>query len=182
MDTVLIKLVVAVVPPIVLIVSVALLPAGRRRCRRSQPARPFCRRPAAVGSARSRARLVLPLMLLLCGGLLSGCAVFQRENRLTMNALDRAVQGTPVTGSTTAKVLAAPLALSVGATAGIVDLALVTPARATVPAARDTSSYLWENPAGSELRQMMLLLPKTVATPVVFLSDWGFRSVFTTRF
>lgn len=113
---------------------------------------------------------------------LSGCAVTQRENRLVMNSLDQAVQGSVITGSTTGKVMAAPLALPVGVTAGVIDMAIVTPARAAVPAAADTNSYLWKNPQGSDLRQMMLLVPKVVATPMVFLTDWAFRTTFSTEF
>lgn len=113
---------------------------------------------------------------------LGGCAVTRSENRLTLNALDRAVQDSVITESTTAKVVASPLALTAGVTAGVIDLAVITPARASVPAAADTNTYLWEDPQGSDLRQMMLFVPKVVATPVVFLTDWACRSVFTTKF
>jgi hypothetical protein len=118
----------------------------------------------------------------LCWTTLSGCAVTCRENRLTLNSLDSAVQGSAITSTATAKVLAAPVALPVGVTALAMDMALVTPTRAAFPAARDTSSLLWENPQGSDLRQMMILLPKVAATTVVFTTDWAFRSVFTTKF
>jgi hypothetical protein len=122
------------------------------------------------------------LAILLCCGAISGCAVTRSENRLTLNSLDKAVQGSAITASTTGKALAAPLAFPVGVTAGVIDMALVTPARAAVPAAKDTNTLLWENPEGSDLRQMMLLIPKLAATPVVFTTDWAFRSVFTTKF
>jgi len=127
-------------------------------------------------------RMTFLMTMLLCCGAISGCAVTHKENRLVMNSLDDAVQGSAITSSTTGKVLAAPIAFPVGVTAGIIDMAVVTPARATIPAAKDTNSYLWENPQGSDLRQMMLLMPKVAATPVVFLTDWAFRSVFTTKF
>ena len=130
----------------------------------------------------SGTRMTVLLVTLLCCSAISGCAVMNRENRLTLNSLDDAMEGSAITGSTTGKVVAAPIAFPVGVTAGIIDMALVTPVRASVPAARDTSSYLWENPQGSELRQMMLLLPKVAATPVVFITDWAFRSVFTSKF
>ena len=129
-----------------------------------------------------RSRMTPLIATLLCCGAMSGCAVTHRENRLVLNSLDKAVQDSAITGNTTAKVVAAPVAFPVGVAAGVIDMAVVTPARATVPAAKDTSSYLWENPQGSDLRQMMLLVPKVVATPVVFLTDWACRSVFTTRF
>ena len=129
-----------------------------------------------------RSRMTPLIATLLCCGALCSCAVTHRGNRLVLNSLDKAVQDSAITGSTTAKVVAAPVAFPVGVAAGVIDMAVVTPARATVPAAKDTSSYLWENPQGSDLRQMMLLVPKVVATPVVFLTDWACRSVFTTRF
>jgi hypothetical protein len=129
-----------------------------------------------------KTRMTLLIVTLLCCGAIGGCAVTQRENRLLLNSMDKAVEGSAITGSTTAMVLAAPVAFPMGVTAGIIDMAVVTPARAAIPAAKDTSSYLWENPQGSDLRQMMLLMPKVAATPVVFITDWAFRSVFTTKF
>ena len=122
----------------------------------------------------------LLIMITLCS--LGGCAVTRSENRLTLNALDRAAQDSVITKSTTGKALASPLAFTAGVTAGVIDLAVVTPARGTVPAAADTNTYLWKDPQGSDLRQMMLFVPKVAATPVVFLTDWAFRSVFTTTF
>lgn len=127
-------------------------------------------------------RMKVFMVTLLCCSALSGCAVMKRENRPTLNSLDHAMEGSAITSSTTGKVIAAPIAFPLGVTAGIIDMAVVTPARASIPAAKDTSSYLWENPQGSDLRQMMLLMPKVAATPVVFVTDWAFRSVFTTRF
>lgn len=126
--------------------------------------------------------VALLMATLLCSLALSGCAVTSRENRLTLNSLDNALQGSVITGTTTGKVLAAPVAFPVGVTALAIDMALVTPVRATLPAAKDTGSYIWENPQGSDLRQMMMLLPKVAATPIVFTTDWAFRSVFTTKF
>jgi hypothetical protein len=127
-------------------------------------------------------RITFLTVLLLYTGTFSACAVMNKENRIVLNSLDNAAEGSFVTGSTAAKVAAAPIALPVGITAGLIDMTLVTPGRATVPAAKDTDSYLWKNPQGSELRQTMLFMPKVVATPIVFISDWAFRSVFTARF
>jgi hypothetical protein len=127
-------------------------------------------------------RSTLLLLTLLACSTASGCAVTRPENRLLLNSLDKAAQGSVITRSTTAQALAAPVAFPVGVTAVLLDLAVVTPARAAVPAAKDTSAYLWENPQGSDLRQMMLLMPKVLATPVVFITDWTCRSVFTTKF
>jgi len=127
-------------------------------------------------------RFAFLMALLLYTGTLSACAVMNKENRIVLNSLDSAVEGSFITDSTTGKVAAAPIALPVGITAGLVDMTLVTPVRAAVPAAEDTNSYLWKDPQGSDLRQMMLFMPKVAATPIVFISDWAFRSVFTTKF
>jgi hypothetical protein len=127
-------------------------------------------------------RIALLMALLLYAGTLSACAVMNKENRIVLNSLDNAAEGSFITANTTAKVVAAPIALPVGITAGLIDMTLVTPGRATVPAAKDTNSYLWKDPQGSDLRQMMLFMPKVAATPIVFISDWAFRSVFTTKF
>lgn len=127
-------------------------------------------------------RMALFITMLFCSGSISACAVTSKENRLTMNYLDRAVEGSFITSSTAGKVAASPIAFPVGVTAGLIDMAVVTPARAAIPAAEDTNSYLWKDPQGSEFRQMMLFMPKVVATPAVFLTDWAFRSVFSTKF
>ncbi len=129
-----------------------------------------------------KTRMTLLMLALLSTGAISGCAVMNKENRIVMNSLDNALQGSAITRSTTGKVLAAPVAFPVGLTAGIIDMAVVTTARAAIPAAEDTNSYLWKDPQGSDLRQMMLFIPKITATPIVFMTDWAFRSIFTTKF
>jgi hypothetical protein len=126
-------------------------------------------------------RNIILIALLLCSVTISACAVTNKENRLVLNSLDNAVEGSFITRSTTGKVVAAPIALPVGVTAGLIDMAVVTPVRAMVPAAEDTNTYLWKDPQGSDLRQMMLFVPKIAATPVVFVTDWAFRSVFSTK-
>ena len=59
-------------------------------------------------------RMTFLMTMLLCCGAISGCAVTHKENRLVMNSLDDAVQGSAITSSTTGKVLAAPIAFPVG--------------------------------------------------------------------
>lgn len=108
---------------------------------------------------------------------LQGCAIGQKDNRVLLNALDKSVADTAFTRNPWARGAAIPVVAPLGIAAGVVDVALITPARALAPAWEDTSSFLWENPQGSELRQMTLLLPKAVATPVLFGSDWAFRSL-----
>jgi hypothetical protein len=127
-------------------------------------------------------RLLLCIALALTIATTSGCAVLEQQNRLTLNTLDRMARDSRVSKSTTARVALAPLAVSGGLIAGAFDMAVVTPVRAVKPAAHDTYESLWENPKGSELRQAMLLLPKVIATPLVFTTDWTFRSLFATKF
>lgn len=128
-------------------------------------------------------RITFPMAALcLCSALTSGCAIMSKDNRVVLNSLDEAVQGSTIIDSTAGKIAVAPVAFPVGVTAGVIDMAVVTPARAVVPAGKDTGEYLWENPQGSDLRQAMLFIPKVVATPVLFISDWAFRSIFTTKF
>ena len=127
-------------------------------------------------------RTNLFVVLLVCCTMVGGCAIADRNNRLLLNSLDNAMQGTAITNSTAGKIVAAPLAVPAGVVAGMLDMAVVTPARAVSPAWKDTSKYLWENPQGSDMRQMMLFVPKVAATPLMFSGDWAFRSVFETKF
>jgi hypothetical protein len=127
-------------------------------------------------------RTNLFVALLVCCAMAGGCAIADRNNRLVLNSLDNAMQDSAITNSTAARIAAAPLAIPVGTVAGVLDMAVVTPARAAGPAWKDTSEYLWEDPQGSDMRQMMLFVPKVVATPLVFTGDWAFRSAFGTKF
>jgi hypothetical protein len=109
----------------------------------------------------------------------SGCAIWKAENRVLMTKLDRAAEGTVITNSTAARVAAAPIAIPVGVTAGAIDFAILNPARAVVPAYRDTSETVWEKPQGSDFRQAVLFLPKVALTPVVYTGAWTLRAFFT---
>lgn len=128
----------------------------------------------------NRIAMTFLLMLVLIAS--SGCAVMNRENRPLLEGLDAVARKSSLTESTTAKIALAPVALAVGTAAVTIDMAIITPSLATIPALADTSSWVWEKPQGSELRQVMLFLPKVAITPLVFTTDWAFRSLFTTRF
>jgi hypothetical protein len=127
-------------------------------------------------------RTNLFVALFVCCVMAGGCAITDRNNRLVLNSLDNAVQDSAITNSTAGRIAAAPLAIPAGTVAGVLDMAIVTPARAVRPAWKDTSEYLWEDPQGSDMRQMMLFVPKVVATPLLFTGDWAFRSSFGTKF
>lgn len=123
----------------------------------------------------------LPL-LLLCLLLVNGCAIMNKENRVLLNAMDESLSGSFITKNSASKIASAPLVGPVAICAGILDTVVTAPVRAVGPAVRDTDNLLWDNPEGSDIRQAMLFIPKTVATPVVFLGSWGARSLFTTKF
>lgn len=130
----------------------------------------------------STSRITMAILLMLLLAATSGCAVMNRENRPLLEGLDSVVEENGLADSTAVKVALAPLALTAGTAAVVVDMAVITPVRATGPAFDDTSDWVWRNPQGSEMRQVMLFLPKVAVTPVVFVSDWAFRSLFTTKF
>ena len=125
--------------------------------------------------ARVGAALLLALSVALSIALGAGCAIFEPENRRTLNALDRTVK----IESTAGKVAAAPLAVPIGCAAWTADLLLVHPISAIPRAYGDTVDAVWEEwSAQSELRDAMLFLPKVTVTPLYFTGDWAFRCLF----
>ncbi len=113
-------------------------------------------------------------LLTLTGALLGSCAVFEQENRVTLNALDE--QFTP--DSSTARWALAPLALPVGLVGAATDIVLVHPARVVDDAWGDTVELLWTPGSESRFRRAVMLPLVTVATPFVFLGDWLWRAAF----
>jgi len=113
--------------------------------------------------------------------LAAGCAFMQKDNRRLLNALDDGVKGTWVAETPTGRIVASPVFLPVGLAALAADTVIVQPVAATGPAAKDMYDWIWKDPQGSDFSQVMLFLPKVVASPIVFVSDWLFRSVFATN-
>lgn len=114
------------------------------------------------------------LLLTVCG-----CTIFDRKNRVLLNTLDNAAEGTFLTKTRTARIIASPLAVPVGFGAGAFDMLIYTPARQFVPSYRDTMKNVWENPEGSDFRQAVLFLPKVAITPLVYTGIWTVRTLFT---
>jgi hypothetical protein len=112
--------------------------------------------------------------------LVSGCAFMQKDNRRILNALDKSVENTWVTETTAGQIAAAPPFMLVGGLATVVDAVLVQPVVAAPPAAHDMFDALWKDPQGSAFQQMMLFPLKVAASPIVFVSDWAFRSAICT--
>ena len=123
---------------------------------------------------KNRISRSLLLALPLSFALLPGCAIVKKNNRRVLNTLDDAVRIDSVGG----KIAAAPLFVPVGLVAGVLDMVVVHPIASTPKAADDTAKVLWKNPRGSDFHQMMLFLPKVVATPLVFSGSLLTRSLF----
>lgn len=104
----------------------------------------------------------------------SGCAIIEKDNRRTLNFMDEKIQ----IESTWGKVGAAPVFIPVGTVAAATDMVIVHPLVSIPKAATDTSEVIWENPKGSDFRQMMLLLPKVISTPLYFTGDMTLRCLF----
>jgi hypothetical protein len=105
---------------------------------------------------------------------LGGCAVFESENRRTLNALDEHV--TPQGAG--ARWALSPLALPLGFGALAADLLLVHPVCSVDDAWGDTVEWLWTPRGETRFRRAVMLPLVTVATPVVFGGDLAGRSVF----
>jgi hypothetical protein len=117
------------------------------------------------------------LFLLLCS-MSYGCGMISKANRPTLNSLDRSVENNAITNSTPMRVVAFPAAFSAGLVAGSVDAFICIPAFSAHKSFCDTAAILWEKPEGSDFRQAMLLLPKSVTTPFFFAGDWLVTTLF----
>ena len=107
-----------------------------------------------------------------------GCAFTEHDNRRLLNYLDSRAEGTWVADTTAGRIVGAPVAIPVGAAAFALDVAVIQPVCAAQPAAKDTYDLLWKPRNLSAFRKMILFVPVVVATPIVFASDWAFRSLF----
>ena len=117
--------------------------------------------------------VLAPLLLLLA--LLSACSMKEKENRLTLNALDASF----APSSEGARWALAPVALPAGLVALAVDAVVVHPATVVDDAWGDTVEWLWTpKPDESRFRRAVLLPLSALATPLVWVGDWLGRSVF----
>jgi hypothetical protein len=108
-------------------------------------------------------------------GALSGCAVFDEDNRVLLSRLDETVQPK----STAARIALGPVALVGGAGAAAIDAAVIHPVR-VAPAAWDDVRDLYWKGGGEEdaLRKTLFLVPKAVLTPLTLAVDWAGRAAF----
>lgn len=115
------------------------------------------------------ARLVLFAIVLVSGG----CTTLLDENRRTLDLCDAHL----APDSATARCLLSPIALPTGLVAGIVDTVAVNPVCAIDDAWDDTHDLLWVSREESTLRRVLFTPFAALATPVVFGTDWVFRSI-----
>jgi hypothetical protein len=123
----------------------------------------------AVRGRLRRASFALVLALSL-----PACAIFEGENRRTLNALDEHL----APQSTAARWALSPLALLLGFGALAGDLLLVHPVCSVDDAWGDTVEWLWTPRGETRFRRTVMLPLVTVATPLVFAGDLAGRSVF----
>ena len=126
------------------------------------------KKPAGV----KKNRLLRCSLLLL--GLFAGCAVFNEENRRTLNRLDEWIQ--PET--TGARLALAPAAVPLGTVAGATDMVLVHPVSVIPDAADDVYQLYWKPREMDWLRKVLLYPVYAIATPPTFAGDWLARSLF----
>jgi hypothetical protein len=105
---------------------------------------------------------------------LAGCAVFEADNRRTLNALDEhaAPRGAA------ARWALSPVALPVSLVAALADMAIVHPICSIDDAWHDTVDWLWTPRGESKFRRAVLLPLSALATPFVFTGDLAARVLF----
>lgn len=139
---------------------------SRARRPRVEPGRP----PAVLRRAVEPAAIALWCCL-------SGCALFDRDNRRTTSWLDE--NATPASDG--ARLALAPLALPAGVVALAADAAIVHPISVVDDAWGDTVELLWSPRDESAFRRVVLTPLAAIATPLVFTGDWLGRSLLPLR-
>ncbi len=114
--------------------------------------------------------VLLVVLLLGC----AGCAISEKENRRTLNALDARV----IPEGEAARWALAPVALPAGLVAAAVDMVVVHPATVFDDAWGDTRAWLWTSRGESRFRRAVMLPLVTIATPFVYVGDWLGRAIF----
>jgi hypothetical protein len=135
-----------------------------------------------VVAGKRPAGLRRALAVLLAAALLGqGCGFFRKENRVVLNALDRAVADTWVE-SPAGIAATLPLTVPVGTAGALADVVVVLPVKSAPQAACDMYVDLWKDPQGSDFRQAILFLPKVVGSAVYLPTDFAYSWLFRMRF
>ncbi len=109
---------------------------------------------------------------LMLGLAVSGCAMFDSDNRRTLNLLDRHI--TPDSLGT--QIALAPAVLPLGGIALAVDQFIVHPVCVSDDAWDDTRTVLWESDDPSLFRRVLLVPLVALATPFFYLGDFLIRA------
>ncbi len=102
---------------------------------------------------------------------MTGCAVFNDDNRRALNKLDESISPQ----STGAQIALAPLAVPVATGAVLVDGLLINPAYAVKPAWDDTYELYWRPREVEPLTRAMLFIP-IVVLPPTYVGSWLIHS------
>ncbi|HTE06719.1 MAG TPA: hypothetical protein VK824_11020 [Planctomycetota bacterium] len=107
--------------------------------------------------------------------LLTACAVADKRNRLTLNAMDEHLAPESAAG----RWAAAPVAFPAALLGLAMDALVVHPASVLDDAWRDTQDWLWTpRPSESRFRRAVLLPLVVLATPLVYAGDWLRHALF----
>jgi hypothetical protein len=112
-------------------------------------------------------------MLALLALAASGCAIAERDNRRTLNALDE--HATPA--SEPARWALAPLALPVSLVAAAGDMLIVHPVCSVDDAWADTVDVLWTSHGETRFRRVVMIPLAALTTPPFFAGNLLFRSL-----
>jgi hypothetical protein len=121
-----------------------------------------------------RIALFLTALALLVGS--GGCAWMDEDNRHLLNAADEMVKPQ----EPAAQVALAPVFIPVGGALLVTDALVVHPLSVIGPALEDTNNFVWRSAGQSDsgFREVLLLGPRIIGTPVIFFGDWLARSLF----
>ena len=111
---------------------------------------------------------------LLLWSVLSGCAVFDEDNRRLLKAMDGAIRSE----STGARIALAPAMIPAGTAALMTDMVIVHPVCVIPDAADDVYELYWKPRDIDWLRRTLLFPIIVVATPPTFLFDCLGRAIF----
>ena len=127
---------------------------------------------------KKRMRLVPALASILALGMLCGCAVFDKDNRRTLNLLDENIQ----IKSTAGQIALAPVMIPVGTLALTTDAVVVNPAAQIPKAGDDVYDLYWKPRDADFFIKSVVFLPIVVLTPPTFVGDILLRCMFPDLF
>ena len=128
-------------------------------------------------SARANVPLLALMAIVHAAALLPGCAVFNEENRRTLNVLDEWIQPE----GTAAQIALSPVMVPTGTAVLVADMALVHPVCVIPEAADDVYELYWKPREMDFFRKALLFPVIVIATPPTFVGDWLLRIFFDIR-